>query len=173
MRARGGLTLSALALAGALVAGCGFTPLYAEPGVSPALAAIAVDTPETRTGFLLRERLEDAFGRSPGAPSAYRLTTRVTERRYPLGRRSDDTATRYELVLTVSYELADAAGQRLRRNTVRATTTYAASEQPYAGVVAQQDGEERAAAQAADQIRAELARWFADTARAAGTAPPR
>ena len=172
MRARGGLTLTALALAGALVAGCGFTPLYAEPGVSPALAAIAVETPDTRTGFLLREKLEDAFGRAPGTPSAYRLTTRVSERRYPLGRRSDDTATRYELVLTVSWQLHDAGGGLLRRDTTRATTTYAASEQPYAGVVAQQDGEERAAAQAADLIRAELARWFAERPQPAPAAAP-
>src|SRR5690606_34124959 len=136
---------------------------------SPALAAIAVETPETRTGFILRERLEDAFGRAPGAETAYRLTTWVSESRYPLGRRADDTATRYELVLTVVYSLNDGAGAVLRRNTVRATTPYAASEQPYAGVVAQQDGEARAAAQAADLIRADLARWFAEEGAAASS----
>lgn len=174
MRARGGLILPMLAAAALGLVGCGFTPLYAEPGVAPALAAIAVDTPNTRTGYILRERLEDAFGRNPGQVSEYRLVTRVRERRSSLGRRADDTATRYELTLTVNYELQDGGGNRLLRNTVRATSTYAASEHPYAGVTAQQDGESRAAAQAADLIRGELARYFAErhaAAAQAGAAP--
>lgn len=146
-------------------AGCGFTPLYAEPGVTAALSGISVQTPDTRTGYLLRERLEDAFGVQTGAPAAYRLSTQVTERRTPLGRRADDTATRYELLLWVSYTLTDArTGAQVRASNVSVTTTYAASGQPYAGVVAQQDGEERAAGQAADLIRADLARFFAEQA---------
>lgn len=175
MRVRGGLIFPVLAAA-ALLSGCGFTPLYAEPGVSPALGAIAVETPSTRTGYVLRERLEDALGRNPGQAGDYRLVTRVSERRSSLGRRADDTATRYELTLTVNYELTDQGGNRLLRNTVRATTTYAASEHPYAGVTAQRDGESRAAAQAADLIRAELARYFAERQAAqtgAGAAPGR
>ena len=153
----------ALAVAAALgLSGCGFTPLYAEPGVVDALAGISVQAPDTRTGYILRERLEDAFGRNGGGTPAYRLATRVRERRSALGARADDTATRYELVLTVSYTLSDARGGRIHADTVSVTTTYASSVQPYAGVVAQQDGEERAAAQAADLIRADLARFFAE-----------
>ncbi|WP_296818668.1 LPS assembly lipoprotein LptE [Brevundimonas sp.] len=153
----------ALAVAAALgLSACGFTPLYAEPGVVDALAGISVQAPDTRTGYLLREQLEDSFGRDLGETPAYRLTARVRERRNPLGSRADDTATRYELTLTVAYDLFDARGGRLLTDTLSVTTTYASSVQPYAGVVAQQDGEERAAAQAADLIRARLARFFAE-----------
>lgn len=154
--------LTGLILAGfaVVLTGCaGFTPMYAEPGVVAGLQRITVQTPDTRTGYLLRERLEDAFGRDGSQAPAYRLTTRISERRDPLGRRADDTATRYELTLTVAYELTQLQGnQRVHSNILTVSTTYAASTQPYAGVVAQQDGSERAAAQAADQIRSELAR---------------
>jgi len=149
-----------------LTACAGFTPLYAEPGVVAGLERIAVQTPDTRTGYLLREQLEDAFGRDLDAPPVYRLTTQVRERRDPLGRRADDTATRYELTLTVSYVLTEVQGGRqVHRDTLTVTTTYASSAQPYAGVVAQQDGSERAVTQAADAIRSDLARLFAERSR--------
>lgn len=150
----------------ALAACTGFTPMYAEPGVVDGLQRIAVQTPDTRTGYLLRERLEDAFGRNLSAEPAYVLTTLVRESRAPLGRRADDTATRYELALTVSYVLRDARSQaQVHAGILTVTTTYAASSQPYAGVVAVQDGSERAAAQAADRIRSEIAQVLADPAR--------
>lgn len=160
------LTATVLALAALALSACaGFTPLYAEPGVVEGLERIAIRTPDTRTGYLLRERLEDAFGRDRDADPVYRLSTRIREDRSPLGRRADDTATRYELTLTVAYDLAEArGGRRIHADTLTVTTTYAASAQPYAGVVAQEDGEERAAALAADRIRADLARYFAERA---------
>jgi len=44
-----------LALAACLVlAGCGFTPLYATPDLVAGLAAVEVTTPEGRAGALLR-----------------------------------------------------------------------------------------------------------------------
>ena len=161
------LTGPILATLALMLSACaGFTPLYAEPGVVDSLERIAVQTPDTRTGYLLRERLEDAFGRDLDAEPAYRLSTQIRESRSPLGRRADDTATRYELSLTVSYVLRDArSNAQVHANILTVTTTYAASTQPYAGVVAASDGEERAAAQAADQIRADLARVFADRAQ--------
>lgn len=164
------LTGPILALMALLVSACaGFTPMYAEPGVVDGLERISVEAPDTRTGFVLRERLEDAFGRDASVEPAYRLTAQVREQRNPLGRRADDTATRYELNMTVSYVLTEIRGNgRVHADTLTVTTTYASSEQPYAGVVAQQDGLDRAAAQAADLIRRDLARIFAERAQGAG-----
>jgi len=45
----------ALLLSTPALAGCGFTPLYAAPGVAPGLSAIETVAPEGRTGFLLRQ----------------------------------------------------------------------------------------------------------------------
>ena len=60
------LTLAACAA----LAGCGFAPLYAQPGVVGNLAAIDVEAPEGRTGFLIREHLDDAFAKNRAAPAA-------------------------------------------------------------------------------------------------------
>ena len=38
---------------------CGFQPLYAQQGVVSNLAAVEVVAPQGRTGFLIREHLDD------------------------------------------------------------------------------------------------------------------
>ncbi len=156
------LIAAAAALA---LAGCGFTPLYAEPAVAPVLSRVAVSTPDNRTGYLLREHLEDELAADRSQPALARLTTEVEERRTPLGRRIDDTATRYELVLTVRYALTREGLAEPMTGQVTATTSYAAADQPYAGVVAHQDAEDRAAAEAARLIRLDLSRRLADLSR--------
>lgn len=157
-----------LAAAGALaLAGCGFTPLYAEPGVSPVLSRLAVATPDTRAGYLLREHLEDELASDRSQPALGRLSTEMEQRRTPLGRRIDDTATRYELALTVRYALTRPGQAEPLTGQVSAVTSYAAADQPYAGVVAHQDAEDRAAAEAARLIRLDLSRHLADLSRPA------
>ena len=100
---------SSLLVAAALgLSGCGFTPLYAQPGVTPALASVQVTAPEGRTGYLLREQLDDALGHKPGAPGAYKLYFSVKELRFARGVRLDNVANRYELRMTVDWRLLDA-----------------------------------------------------------------
>jgi LPS-assembly lipoprotein len=161
-----------LAAAALLLSGCGFTPLYGTAGLSPALSAVEVDAPETRTGHLLREELDDALARDRGRPAAYRLALRIDEDRFARGLRIDDVATRYEVALTVDYILTDARTRRqLTAGTTQVAVTYDSADPPYAAVAAYSDGQERAATQAAERIRIDLARWFALSARQAG-APP-
>ena len=156
--------VAALLLAAATLAGCaGFEPLYAQgSGVSPALARVAVAAPDTRTGQLIREELEDELGASAAeGPPQYRLVVDVDQRRFSRGLRIDDTANRYELRLTVSYRLFDAAtGALVSAAAEPVYVTYDVADQPYAGVAAHLDGEERAAGEAARLIRENLARLF-------------
>lgn len=145
------------------LAGCGFTPLYASPGgaVTP-LRSIELVTPESRTGFLLRQHLDDALGRRQGEAPRYRMELQVGEARYPRGLRVDNVATRYEYVLTASYILTDrTTGSQAKQGSVRVELTYDSSDQPYASVMAQQDVADRAAEEAARRIQLELAAWFA------------
>ena len=159
------LLAAALAL---LLAGCGFTPLYAQRGLAAGLSAIEVESEETRTGHLLREELDDALARDRSRPAAYVLQLDIDEDRYPRGLRIDDVATRYEVALTVAYILRDAATRRqLTTGTTQVAVTYDSADPPYAGVVGHQDGQERAATQAAERIRLDLARWFATDGRRA------
>jgi LPS-assembly lipoprotein len=152
--------LAALTLAIPL-SGCGFTPVYGDMGLSGGLSRIAVSTPDDRLGYRLREQLEDALGYDRTAPSAYALSTVLDAQRRPLGRRIDDTASRYELTVRAVWTLTPAGGAETLTGTETATVTYAAADQPYAAIAAQQDGEDRAAAELARLIRLDLMRALA------------
>jgi len=155
------LPLSALAAVAALVSACGFTPIYGQTGegaIGSTLSRVAVSTPDDRLGYRLREQLEDAFGRNASLPPQYRLDTTVEQSRLPLGRRIDDTATRYQLNLKATWTLVPLAGGEPIKGERATTTTYASADQPYAAIAAQQDGEDRAAADLARLLRLDLMR---------------
>ncbi|HBI17801.1 MAG TPA: hypothetical protein DDY79_00455 [Brevundimonas sp.] len=135
---------------------CGFTPLYGEAAVGSSLRRIVVTTQDDRLGYRLREQLEDALAWDRAATPLYRLTTQVEQNRRSLGRRIDDTATRYELTVKATWTLTPASGGAPVTGTETVTTTYAAADQPYAAIAAQQDGEERAASELARLIRLDL-----------------
>jgi LPS-assembly lipoprotein len=86
----------------------------------------------------------------------------VGARRAARGVRVNNVASRYEITLTVDLVLKDAATQKVAlKDTIIATSTYDSADQPYAGLAAEQDGEVRAAAVAADLVRQRLSRYFA------------
>jgi LPS-assembly lipoprotein len=154
------LVLAAVAVLG--LSGCGFTPLYGETGVGSSLSRIAVTTQDDRLGYRVREQLEDALGRDGSQAPLWRLETTLEQSRRPLGRRIDDTATRYEFTVRARWTLTPGAGGAAVSGVETVTTTYAAADQPYAAIAAQQDGEERAAAELARLIRLGLMRALSD-----------
>jgi LPS-assembly lipoprotein len=163
------LALAVLTLAAAGLGGCGFTPLYAQPGVATNLAAIDVVAPDGRTGFLIRQHLDDAFAKNPGAQAAYEMRLSLGEARYPRGVRIDNVATRYEYVLTADYALTSlSSGALAKSGRVRVALTYDSADQPYASIAAQQDAQDRAAEEAARRIQLELAVWLASGAKPPG-----
>jgi LPS-assembly lipoprotein len=144
------------------LAGCGFTPLYAAPSVVSNLASIDVDAPQGRAGFLMRQHLDDAFGKNRAGPAAYKMQLALSETRYARGTRTDNVATRYEYVLTANYTLASLpSGALAKKGQVRVELTYDSADQPYASIAAQQDAEDRATEEAARRIQLELAAWMA------------
>lgn len=164
-RVAGQLRAVLIVLAAAVLGGCGFTPLYATPGVSAGLSDIQVNVPHGRTAFLLGESLNDALARDLDKPAAYRLDVTLIEKRYPRGLRQDNTADRYEAHLIVNYKLVEiASGKVLKAGAEPVEVSYAASGQPYAGIAAQQDAQKRAADEAARRIRISLGAYFAGQA---------
>ena len=143
--------------------GCaGFEPLYAQPNVVKGLTTIAVRAPDGRTGYLMRQHLDDAFAKNHDAPPSYTMELSLGEARYPRGVRIDNVATRYEYVLTAAYTLKSAAsGTVAKVGSVRVELTYDSADQPYASISAQQDAQDRAAEEAARRIELELAVWLA------------
>jgi LPS-assembly lipoprotein len=159
---------TALIAASALVlAACGFTPLYGPQSVTKGLGAIEVVAAEGRAGYLLREKLDDALARDVNVLPSHRLVYTVKETRYARGVRVDNVANRYELNLTANWRLLDAkTGQVVRAGSTAAAVTYDSADQPYASVAAQQDSQERAAAEVARKIQLDLAAWLAGKAKA-------
>ncbi len=154
-----GARLNVIAIVGlfSVTAGCaGLTPLYAEPGVTSGLHAIAIDTPQTRTGYLIRQQLEDELATGKEAPR-YRLAVTLVERRRPRGLNPDDTPTRFETRLDVNYTLTDTDGKVLLQRSHPVFVSVNAVVQPYASIATQQDGEERIAREAAKAIRTDVA----------------
>jgi len=152
------LALSTLALS----ACAGFTPLYGRPGVEGGLSSIETVAAEGRGGYLLREQLDDALAHRPGAPAAYKLQLSVNEQRFARGVRLDNTANRYELKMSVNWRLLDAkTTAEVHKGLTEVSVTYDSADQPYAAIAAQNDGQERAAAEVARKIQLDLATWLA------------
>ena len=146
---------------------CGFTPLYGSQSVTKGLGAIEVVAPEGRAGYLLREKLDDVLARDVNVLPAYRLIYIVKETRYARGVRVDNVANRYELNLTADWKLMDTkTGAAVRSGSTSAAVTYDSADQPYASIAAQQDSQERAAAEVARKIQLDLAAWLAGKAAA-------
>ena len=162
------LVVAAVAAALGLSGCAGFKPLYGEAAVVKNLAAIQVNAPAGRTGYLIRQHLDDAFAKDNSAAPAYRMDLSLGEARYPRGVRIDNVATRYEYVLTASYALrTTATGALAKQGVVRVELTYDSADQPYASIAAQQDAQDRAAQEAARRIELELAVWLANGAKVA------
>jgi LPS-assembly lipoprotein len=149
-----------------LLAGCtGFTPLYGDRATVTGLSTIDVVAPSGRTGYLLRESLDDALGRDPRATPVYRLTYGLEELRNPRGLGADNAASRYELSVKVKYQLVEIASEKtVKDGETEVLITYGAIDAPYAGIAAQNASEERAANEAAQRIRLDLAQFFATRA---------
>ncbi len=151
-----------IGLGAPLLSGCGFTPLYATPGVSPGLAGIEVVAPRGRVGYLLREDLDDELAHDKSVVPVWRLEMEVAQTRSPRGLSQTDVAQRYDLGVTVKYTLTEIATGRLAHaGQITTVVSYDAANQPYAGIAARQDSQQRAAADAARRIRLDLSVWLA------------
>jgi LPS-assembly lipoprotein len=153
--------LAALALLPAL-GGCGFTPLYADKSVVGGLEHVQVEAPQTRTGYLMREQLQDQLAIKRNETPEYRLVIDLEEARLPRGLRPDATADRYETRLKVNYTLTRiATGEIVLRRSNTISVTEDAAAQPYASISAQQDAEERVAWEASLFIKTQILRALA------------
>ena len=161
------LPAALLAVTALALSSCGFTPLYGPQSVTKGLSTIEVIAADGRAGYLLREKLDDAFARNVNLLPSHRLVYTIEERRYARGVRVDNVANRYELSLTAKWRLLDAkTGQQVRAGATSAAVTYDSADQPYASIAAQQDSQERAATELARRIQMDLATWLAGKAKA-------
>ncbi len=159
--------LGRLLLPGLLLslAGCNLRPLYggaAGAELDADLSAILVETPKTRTGWLLREQLErDLRASGRRVPPRYLLEIRLERRQRPLAIQLDDSTTRFDLTLAAFFTLRERSdGRPVYRSSVRRVASYNVVGAPFATLIAEQDAERRAAIEISRAIRTRLALFF-------------
>lgn len=150
-----------LAASAASLTGCGFAPLYAKTGLTASLSQVAIEVPQTRTGYFLEQDLRNGLGGDEAAPKSFLLTIGMKERHYGVGYKVDDTSTRSEITSAVVYTLKDmTTGKVLYTNKFSETVTYDTSRSPFTGVISQQNAQQRIATAISQQIQHDLALYF-------------
>lgn len=143
--------LLGLGMAG-LLAGCGFSPVYAPGGGAEALRGqIAVEAPATDEGFVLRQHLLDRLGR--GAAPAYELSVDLETGQSAVATTSEQATQRYHVTGTASYSLTEIASGRERLSgTVDSFTAYSATGTAVSTTAARRDARDRLAVALGDLI---------------------
>ena len=156
----------ALLVPGLGLTACGFRPLYGErAGGSAAaeLAAVQIGVIGDRLGQILRNDLIERL--SPlGEPTSprYRLRATFSESKAALAIQQDTTITRYDQRVDVSFLLLDlSTGVVIFRGQSRAIGSYDAVRSDFATLTAEQDAARRTVREVAEDVRAQLAAFFA------------
>lgn len=140
----------------AVLAGCGFTPVYGPGGAAEGLRGkVDVDPPRDTVGFELVRQLEDRFGLPDQAE--YRLTAEVFLSEEELGITPDQEITRFNVLGRARFALIElASGDTVTNGAVTNFTSYSATGTPFATQTARQDARDRLMGTLADQIVARL-----------------
>jgi len=179
------------ALLAAIVAGCGFQPLYGEPtGGAPVAAQLArvriaeIRAPDpvaqrelsgfraenNRSAQILRNYLIDDFDIG-GAPTSsdYALRIQLIERRTDLAYSRQDTIVRYGYSATAYFNLVDQSGRPVHSGASSSSTTFDASQSNFATLSSEFDARDRLLQEISADIRNQLAAFFFNKAQAAST----
>ncbi|PKQ08498.1 MAG: hypothetical protein CVT73_06970 [Alphaproteobacteria bacterium HGW-Alphaproteobacteria-12] len=156
------------------LAGCGFSPLYAERNdvfVTGELAMLDVVAPEDDLGREIKFSLLDILSSSgnPPANPAYRveLAPRIYEEDVAIERDAD--VTRKNLVLIVPFRMIDMATKKpVLTATSRSRSSYNRVNSEFANITASQDARTRITKAAANDIKLQLSIYFDRRAKAGG-----
>lgn len=122
------------------------------------MADIAIAPIPERAGFMVRQALEEEFGR-PVADPHYRLDVVLDDQIIAFGVRGDSSAARERRTLRARFRLVEAAtGQVVLDDTVSADAGIDRVSSNYAVVAAETTALQRLATDIARQISARLAR---------------
>lgn len=141
---------------------CTVQPLYGPTptgeAVTTALDRITIDPVDTRIAQEVRNRLLFVLGGGRQASAAYRMKLTVTAAESALGVTPVETAPTYSITVSATYEIRSLATDEIvLRGTSRGIASFDRITQVYANTRAKLDAENRAAVQAATDIRIRLA----------------
>jgi len=149
-----------------LLASCGFKPVHSVSKMDnePAFKNIKVELIEPKqvsqreAGYYVQQHLYDRLGQNAG-PHILKIKPRVKRR--PYGLTSNDVASRYDMTITVGYDLVNAEdGKILNKGSITATSTFGSSRDPYARISSEKNASEQVARDAADRIIVRLASHY-------------
>ena len=145
------MALAGAALTGSALPGCTLTPAYAPGGPAATLqGAVRVDSPDSKDGFDLVERLEERLGRPEAA--RFKLVYKITTDRTGVGITPENATTRYHLRGRVDWHLTDLSGNRLTEGVAQSFTAWSATGSTVSGLAAEEDAGLRLMRILADQI---------------------
>ncbi len=157
--------LLGILLVAALLAGCGFRPLYKQTGNTDTVrdfSQISIAQPEDRPSQQLRNYLLDTL--TPhGQPDRplYRLEYRITESLGSVFVTRTEEVTRSNLQLSASVSLRDyQTGESLTSISATSQASYNVTQADYANLVSEKNARERALRDVAEQIRLRLGNYF-------------
>lgn len=162
------------------LAGCGFHPLYAEPGREAAgskiFAGVKVDPMPGRLGQQFRANLEDALnpgGVVPAAPG-YRLSATIATTESPIGVARDATVSRFNVYIDSHYILTRLSdGKTLTTGDIRQVSSYNNLTNVYFSTyISQQDAIRQGMQALSEQYRQRLAAYLDSGAEPAPVRPP-
>lgn len=132
----------------AVVAACGWEPLYADPqtgAASEALRAVKVTPIPERIGQQLEMALRASFNPNdiPTKP-IYRLDVTVRSTLQDLGIQSQGLSTRGEVQVTADYKLVDLATNKVQQSgSIHTNDSFDIQANGYSTVVAEDDAKRR------------------------------
>lgn len=159
--------------------GCGFQPMYAKPDpanaspVAAELAGIRVLGIEDRQGQILRNALVNRLN-PLGEPSRadYTLSVQLNQSQENLAERSDGKASLGRLFITATFKLTEyRQEQPAFSGTSRSVVSYRLLGPTYGSTAVERDAEKRALGDLAEDIRSQVASYFANGKRSRGPQP--
>jgi len=155
----------ALAAAVAVLAACGFEPLYGggrKGAMSAEMATVRIDPINDRTGQQLRNHLLDLMNPTgqPAEPR-YRLKVTLSESAGELAVRKSEIATRANLVISASFALREAeSSSPVFSGTSAVTGSYNVLSSDFSTLISEQDARARVVRELAADVQARLAAYF-------------
>ena len=151
----------ALLLLPLLLGACGLQPLYGggrSGPVSQTLGQVAVSPIEGKSGWLMRNALNDRLGAIGSGQSRYRLDVKLDDEISGFGLLADDTVTRERRTLRARYQLVDLASDTVVLDaTAGSDAGIDVVSSEYATIAAEDRALENLSQTVADQIVARLA----------------
>ena len=135
---------------------CGLQPLYSggsKGAVASTLGSIAVEPIQGKSGWLMRNALNDRLGTPQADAAQFRLVVALDDQIEGFGVRADDTVTRERRTLRARYQLISrATGETVLDATAGADAGIDVVSSEYATIASENTALENLTQRVADQI---------------------